>query len=128
MGVTHKQQKRVFIVFVEKVIRLEVEEGEREVLLGLLVFSFFNGEVVLEVEHQLAGIGRVLGVQTVVATAARVLDKGVGGLGVAQQVLLHLLVNVLQVGLMEERTVQVIDMLGQQLNADATLAYFAEDS
>ena len=123
MGVTHKQQKRVFIVFVEKVIRLEVEEGEREVLLGLLVFCFFNGEVFLEVEHQLAGIGRVLGVQTVVATAARALDKGVGGLGVAQQVLLHLLVNVLQVGLMEERTVQVIDMLGQQLDADAPLAY-----
>ena len=35
--------------------------------------------------------------------------------------------DILYIGLREQRAVQVIDMLGQHRNADATLAYFRQD-
>ena len=50
------------------------EEVEGEILL-LGLFDGYFGLVVTEVEHQLAGIGRVLRVEAVVASTACALDE-----------------------------------------------------
>ena len=50
------------------------EEVEGEILL-LWLFGGYFGLVVTEVEHQLAGIGRVLRVEAVVAATACALDE-----------------------------------------------------
>lgn len=58
------------------------EEVEGEVLL-LGSFGGYFGLFVTEVEHQLAGIGRVLRVEPVVATTACALDERLGRFAVA---------------------------------------------
>ena len=85
-----------------------------------LLLFFFLLLVVGELQHQLAGIGRATGVQTVIASTTRTLDERLLRLAIAKQILLHIVANVLKVGLIEKGTIHVIDMLCNGLHTYAT--------
>ena len=87
---------------------------------GLLLF-FFLQLVVGELQHQLAGIGRATGVQTVIASTTRALDERLLRLAITKQILLHVVVYFLIVRLIKEGTIHVIDMLRNGLHTYATL-------
>ena len=87
---------------------------------GLLLF-FFILLVVGELQHQLAGIGRAIGIQAVIAATTSALDERLLRLAVTKQILLHVVVYFLVVGLIEKGTIHVIDVLRNGLHTDATL-------
>ena len=93
-------------------------------MLWLRLFLFFTfSSSFTEMQHQLLSIGRMLHVQAIVAAPVSTLNKRLLRLRVAKQVLLHILSDLLQVGLGEECTVLIIHMLGERSDADASLAY-----
>ena len=65
-------------------------------------------------------------VQAVVPPASGSFYERVAGSGVALQVLLHRTVYLGQLGLAEERAVEVVDMLGQQAHTDALAAHVGQ--
>ena len=60
-------------------------------------FSWFLIFFILltKLEHHLAGISIVLGVESVIASTPSILDKRIGGLGITKQILLHIAVDFL---------------------------------
>ena len=87
---------------------------------GLLLF-FFLLLVIGELQHQLAGVGRTTGIQAVIAATTSTLDERLLGLAVTKQILLHVVVYFLVVGLIEKGAIHVIDVLRNGLHTYATL-------
>ena len=81
----------------------------------------------LELEHELASVSIVVRVQPIVTAAVSMLNERLGGFRIAKQVLLHIGVDLLQVGLGEKRAIQVIDVLGQLLHPYASLTDVGEN-
>ena len=94
---------------------------EGEVLNGGRLLFFFFLLVVGELQHELAGIGRTAGIQAVIAATTGALDERLLGLAITKQILLHVVVYFLVVGLIEKGTIHVIDVLCNGLHTYATL-------
>ena len=92
---------------------------------GFLLFFFFCRGVA-ELKQQLLGIGRTGGIEAVVASVTSTLDERLRRLAVIQQVLLDIDADFLVVGLMEEGTIHIINMLGNGLHAYTTLTHLGE--
>lgn len=71
----------------------------------------------------MARIGRVARVQAIKTATTCTFDERLRRLAVLEQILLHVLVDVLQVGRRKKRVALIKDMLGQLLNADAALTH-----
>ena len=75
----------------------------------------------------MAGVGRTTGVQAVIAATTRALNERLLRLAVAKQILLDVVMDFLEVGLIEKGTVHVIDVLCNGLHTYATLTGLSED-
>ena len=107
-----------------------VEETERLVSGGSLLFLLGGSALVVgrEGQHQLAGIGRILRVQPIVTPLLGSLQDRLRRARMALHVALRVAVDIAEVGLVEQRTIMVVDVLGQLLRADATHAYIQKYS
>ena len=91
----------------------------------VLLVCFFL--LVAELQHQLLSF-RAVCVQTVASPAVSTLNGVLRLLRVALQVLLHVAVHLVEVGLEEKGAIMVVDVLGQLLGADARHAYIQKYS
>ena len=87
----------------------------------LFLWRFLLLLLFAKLQQQLAGIGRACSIQPVVAAPPGMLDEGLHRLGVAQQIALNIGVDIVVVGLVEECTIHVIDVLANGLHAYASL-------
>ena len=81
----------------------------------LLFFGVFV--FLAKLEEQLQGIGTALRIQPIAATLASTLNERLLRLGIPEQILLHVAAHLVIVGLVKERTIQVINMPANVLHA-----------
>ena len=82
---------------------------------GLLFFCLLL--YITELQHHLQSVLRTGSIQPIVAALTSMFYQRLRRLGVAQQVLLNIGTYIFIVGLREERTIHVIDMLADGLHA-----------
>ena len=101
-----------------------IKQTQREVDRRLLAFFFFRLALLLclEVEHKLPG-RCVAGVQSVASPPLGMLQQSLLRARLPLHILPHRTVYIAEVGLVEERTIMVVDVLGQLFHADARRAY-----
>ena len=106
-----------------------IKQTQRQVCLRHIVRLLIGLSFVTlpKLVHYKSGIRIVLRIEPIITTTPRPLYQRLGGLGVAKQIPLHVLVYLVQVGLYEQRTRQVIDMFGQQLYAYTLLAHVRQN-
>ena len=92
---------------------------------GLLFFFLLL--YITELQHHLQSVLRTGSIQPIVAALTSMFYQRLRRLGISQQVLLHIGTYIFIVGLREERTIHVIDVLGNSLHTYPTLTGFDED-
>lgn len=92
---------------------------------GLLFFFLLL--YITELQHHLQSVLRTGSIQPIVAALTSMFYQRLRRLGISQQVLLHIGTDIFIVGLREERTIHVIDVLGNGLHTYPTLTGFDED-
>ena len=107
--------------------RLIVKKVQRQILRRCLDGCLRLLLLLTELEHQLPCVSRTFRVQPVITTPTCCLNKRLSRLAVTQQVLLNKLMNLGKVRLVEQRTIHVIHVAGNRLNADAAFACLSED-
>ena len=68
-------------------------------------------------------LARSLWIQPIASTLAGMLDDGVRPARTAQEIVLSIPMDLIELGLIKKRTIMVVDVLGQLFHADATPAY-----
>ena len=96
-------------------------------MLRSLLFFFFYLLLFTKLKKELAGIRIVFGIQTIIASAASILDKRLCRLGVTQQILLNKSMYFRKVWLDEKRTVQVINVPCYRLHAYAEFSCLCQN-
>ena len=106
-----------------------IKQTQRQVYFGFILNLFVSLFILLvtKLKHQITGIWIVLSVEPIKAPTLRPHYQRLCRLRITKQILLHISMYLLQIGLKKKRAVHVIDVLGQLLHTYTLLAHIGQN-